>query len=110
MRIRSHLGNIAQLRIIHVFLPSHTLQMGSAYYIAPEMLAGSYSAEADVWACGVILYILLSGVPPFYSEDVKQIYEMVKARFHPFISWSANPLPSWLLMVMSEQPFGSIGG
>lgn len=52
-------------------------RVGSFYYVAPEVLTGSYDGRADLWSIGVILYMLLSGSPPFNGAKPEAILEQV---------------------------------
>lgn len=51
---------------------------GTPYYIAPEVLAEKYDEKCDVWSCGVIMYIMLCGYPPFNAESDELILEKIK--------------------------------
>ena len=51
---------------------------GTCYYIAPEVLSRSYNEKCDMWSCGVILYILLSGTPPFDGQCDEEILERIR--------------------------------
>lgn len=50
---------------------------GTSFYMAPEVIMGEYTETCDIWSLGIILYILLSGVPPFYSDNEEEIYEAI---------------------------------
>lgn len=51
---------------------------GSVYYIAPEVFDGFYNEKCDLWSCGVIMYILLSGTPPFTGLSSYQIVSRIR--------------------------------
>ena len=50
---------------------------GTPYYIAPEVLKGSYTTQCDNWSMGVVLFIMLSGKPPFGGKTNKEIIDNV---------------------------------
>lgn len=52
---------------------------GSSFYVAPEIIRQEkYGKECDYWSIGVVTYILLSGMPPFYSEDNIAMFDYIK--------------------------------
>merc|ERR1719454_1025577 len=72
-------------------------RVGSVYYVAPEVLNGSYDRRADLWSIGVILFMILSGLPPFNGDKPATIYiEVAKG----MVTFDA---PTWLKVSQSPR-------
>lgn len=56
-----------------------TTKIGTPFYVAPQVLDGSYTESCDLWSCGVIMYILLCGYPPFTGETETELIPRIKA-------------------------------
>lgn len=85
---RVKLGDFGSAAVVDEFGSVNGL-VGTPYYVAPEVVMGrDYNDKVDVWSVGVILYVMIAGVPPFYGETAAEIFEAVlrgNLRFPPRI-------------------------
>ncbi|KAG7277829.1 hypothetical protein CRUP_026130, partial [Coryphaenoides rupestris] len=77
---RDHQKLEREARICRLLKHSNIGFAGTPGYLSPEVLRKeAYGKPVDIWACGVILYILLVGYPPFWDEDQHKLYQQIKA-------------------------------
>ena len=76
---------------------------GTPGYLSPEVLKKEpYGKPVDIWACGVILYILLVGYPPFWDEDQHRLYSQIKSGAYDVIYQFYNTKKFQLMLIFSS--------
>lgn len=75
-------GNYQSLKLIDFGLSTSVFskdkyRVGSPYYMAPEMLEGSYTFSTDTWSIGIILYVMMTGTQPFEGKDQNDVFEKI---------------------------------
>lgn len=93
--------------------------VGTPYYLAPEVIAGNYGPECDVWSLGVVMFVLLSGQQPFTGDTLTEIMQKITHADYDFddevwkpVSFEAKELISQMLIVRPSKRIslpGSIG-
>lgn len=65
-------------------------KFGTLNYVAPEVLKGCYTEKCDIWSCGIILYILLCGYPPFKAKNIESLISLIEKGNYGFDSLEWN--------------------
>ena len=84
--------------------------VGTTFYMAPEVINDKYNEKCDIWSCGIILYIMLCGKPPFYSKNEEELKNKIcsmKYSFYPEfdkISEDAKDLLRQIFVVNDNRP------
>ena len=115
----SHPGEDAEIKLIDFGLSRKfgdadgkymSTVVGTPHYVAPEVLDGKYTERCDYWSMGVMVYILLSGTPPFKGENNVEVFKSVKKGVFAFndsawkvVSAEAKDFITKLLVVDSKK-------
>ena len=101
------MSSLLNLELTNPGLTLHTHAVGTPYYVSPEVIAGNYTAKCDIWSLGVIAYMLLSGVPPFFGPDDNGTIQAVregKWKFPDSLFKAVSPAAkSFISMCLSRQ-------
>lgn len=85
-----------------------TVRLSQSYYLAPEVISGSYNEQCDIWSCGVVLYLMLSGTVPFNGKDDDEVMEKAKTGVFKMnsSSWGevSNEAKTLILKMLSLVP------
>lgn len=78
--IENNLLKIIDFGLSCKFAPGQylTTKAGTPYYVAPQVLQGKYDQSSDIWSCGVIMYVLLCGYPPFFGDTDNEVLSKVR--------------------------------
>ncbi len=87
----------------------HT-KSGTPYYVSPQVLSSVYDRFSDMWSCGILMYIMLCGYPPFYGSDIAEVLAKIQLGRYSFfetdwryIQRSAKDLVRNLLYIMPSE-------
>ena len=100
------MGPCSSSPLPHVAPPPHSLMWlllptpsgfaGTPGYLAPEVIGKEpYSKPVDLWGCGVVLYILLAGYPPFWDEDQGKLFDQIRKARYDVRDWGPARAGGW---------------
>mmetsp|Transcript_647 Transcript_647/g.2055 ORF Transcript_647/g.2055 Transcript_647/m.2055 type:complete len:495 (+) Transcript_647:104-1588(+) len=85
-----------------------TTKAGTPYYVSPQVLQGKYDHTADLWSCGVIMYVLLCGYPPFYGDSDADVLSKVRVGSFSFAAadWKnvSDDAKALIKMLLKHKP------
>ena len=88
----------------------YSTQCGSYPYVAPELFSGkSYTSAIDIWSCGVVLYAMLTGKLPFYSDNISLLVEQIQHSYPDFSDFPSDEAIDLVHKMLTKDPARRIG-